>query len=101
MSYQFINGRPVELLEPNFFEPKPVNKISFAYINYNSTIKRTPIIKRKSNINYRNIPSVLSKRKLVDAFGEKIYKDEYRYGQEIPADFFNTNIGHGVYIINK
>jgi len=38
--------------------------------------------------------SILGKRKLVDAFGEEIYNDKDRYGQEIPPDFFKNNVGH-------
>jgi hypothetical protein len=53
---------------PEFFEPQPKKK------------------------------NVLGKRKLSDAFGEEIYNDQHRYGQNIPADFFKTNIGHGVYL---
>lgn len=68
-------------IDPGFFEPLPVKAIF--------------VKKNKNGKNY--IPNILGKRKLVDAFGEKIYNDEERYGQEIPADFFQTNIGHGVY----
>ena len=42
--------------------------------------------------------NILGKQKLADAFGEEIYNDQDRYGQDIPADFFNTNVGHGVTI---
>lgn len=41
--------------------------------------------------------NVLGKRKLADAFGEEICNDKIRYGQDIPDDFFKTNVGHGVY----
>jgi hypothetical protein len=41
--------------------------------------------------------NVLGKRKLADAFGEEIYNDQDRYGQDIPDDFFKTNVGHDVY----
>lgn len=53
---------------PEFFEPQPIHKNN----------------------------SILGKRKLVDAFGEEIYNDKERYGQDIPVNFFKTNIGHGV-----
>lgn len=36
------------------------------------------------------------KRTYVDAFGEREYEKE-RYGQEIEDDFFETNVGHGVF----
>jgi hypothetical protein len=36
------------------------------------------------------------KRTYVDAFGEREYEKE-RYGQEIDDDFFETNVGHGVF----
>jgi hypothetical protein len=44
-----------------------------------------------------NLCSILCKRKLVDAFGLEIYNEKERYGQDIPADFFTLNSGHGVY----
>ncbi len=40
--------------------------------------------------------SILGKRKLADAFGEEIYYNKERYGQEILPNFFKYNIGHGV-----
>lgn len=40
--------------------------------------------------------SLLGKRKLRDAFGDEIYNDNDRYGQDITPDFFETNVGHGV-----
>ena len=77
-----FNSNKFYILEPDLFEPKPV--------------KNRIIIKRRPNMNHGTLP-ILSKRKLVDAFGEKIYNDENRYGQEIMHDFFKTNIGHGSY----
>jgi hypothetical protein len=50
---------------------------------------------RREKRNTQNNISSLGKRKLADAFGEKIYNEQERYGQEITADFFKTNIGHG------
>jgi hypothetical protein len=44
-----------------------------------------------------NKKNVLGKRKLADAFGEEIFNDKDRYGQDIPDNFFKTNVGHGVY----
>jgi hypothetical protein len=44
-----------------------------------------------------NVVSLLGKRKLVDAFGEEIYNEKERYGQDIPVDFFKSNSGHGIY----
>jgi len=59
---------------------------------------RKPVIKRKDDINIPDeIPSDLGKRNLVDSFSVEIYNDKERYGQDIPADFFKTNIGHNVY----
>ena len=78
MSHLTVNRKYILLVEPDLFEPKPVNK------------KRIIIKKRP------NITPVLGKRKLVDAFGENIYNETDRYGQEIPADFFKNNVGHGV-----
>ena len=65
-------------------------------------IKRRDIkrrdIKRKPDINISDEnPSDLGKRNLEDSFGSEIYNDKERYGQDIPADFFKTNIGHGLY----
>ena len=103
-------GREVELLEPekeelyaDFFEPKPVSpkKVLFADNSGNihmtcqeKTLKK-PIIRRRPGPIIEQV-SILGKRKLVEAFGEEIYNDKDRYGQDIPADFFKTNIGHGV-----
>jgi len=53
-------------------------------------------IKRKPDVP-DEIPSDLGKRNLVDSFSVQIYNDKERYGQDIPADFFKTNIGHNVY----
>lgn len=70
---------------PEFFEPRPVSP------------KKAPIraikIHRKIGIktSLEEIPSILGKRKLGDAFGENIYNDQERYGQEIPPDFFKIN----------
>ena len=59
---------------------------------------RKPVIKRRDDINIPDeIPSDLGKRNLVHSFSVEIYNDKERYGQDIPADFFNTNIGHNVY----
>ena len=77
MSHLTVNRKYILLVEPDLFEPKPV--------------KNRIIIKKRPNIT-----PVLGKRKLVDAFGENIYNDQFRYGQEIPADFFKNNVGHGV-----
>jgi len=114
MSFTIINGREVELLEPekeelypDFFEPKPVSpsrKPNILFADNNGNIHMT--FQEKTNKKFifktRSGPivqevSILGKRKLVEAFGEEIYKEKERYGQDIPADFFETNIGHGVY----
>jgi hypothetical protein len=66
---------------PGFFEPKPK---PFYY-------------HKKCADNKEKVKSILRKRKLMDAFGEKIYNDQDRYGQEISNEFFKNNTGHGVY----
>jgi len=63
--------------------------------NRKPVIKRRDI-KRKPDVP-DEIPSDLGKRNLVDSFSVQIYNDKERYGQDIPADFFKTNIGHNVY----
>jgi hypothetical protein len=73
---------------PEFFEPKPV-RLPFVK-------KRFIIRKRELTEITAQIISTLGKRKLSDAFGLEIYNEKDRYGQEIPSDFFVTNIGHGV-----
>lgn len=116
--------KELELLEPekeqfytDFFEPNPVShkrksNILFAdnigNIHMTKTLKK-PIIKqnirRKLNA-FRFGPiyeqaTVLGNRKLLEAFGEEIYNDKERYGQDIPSDFFKTNIGHAVVSIDE
>ena len=61
---------------------------SYLYTKYGVRSEFVESLLEKNNI--------LGKRKLVEAFGEEIYKEKDRYGQDIPADFFKTNIGHGV-----
>lgn len=98
--------------EPDFFEPKPISpkrnsNILFADNtgNIHMTFEEQPIKKpikiKRRNLSLNDTPSVLGKRKLVDAFGFEIYYDIERYGQEIPSDFFKINIGHGVLGVNK
>ena len=99
-----------EELYPDFFEPKPVSpkhkgtgissksNTLFADNSGNIHIRRKPVIRRRLGILLYKPVSILGKRKLADAFGEEIYNDQDRYGQDIPADFFKTNIGHGVYL---
>jgi hypothetical protein len=56
---------------------------------------RKIIIKKRDDINISvENSSDLGKRNLVHSFGLQIYNDKERYGQDIPADFFKTNIGH-------
>lgn len=43
------------------------------------------------------MPSILGKRKLGEAFGERIYDDQARYGQAIPPDYFVNHMGHNCY----
>jgi len=60
------------------------------------------IIKKRHDINISDDSSSdLGKRKLCDSFGEQIYNDKERYGQDIPADFFNNNTGHNVYEVTQ
>jgi hypothetical protein len=87
MSHLTVNRKYILLVESYLFEPKPVNK------------KRI-IIKKRRNFD-TNITPILGKRKLVEALGDKIYNDHFRYGQEIPADFFKNNVGHGVYNLHS
>ena len=110
-------GRKVELLEPekeelypDFFKPKPVSpkhkgtgisrksNTLFADNSGNIHIRRKPVIKIRPEMLFYEPVNILGKQKLADAFGEEIYNDQDRYGQDIPADFFNTNVGHGVTI---
>jgi hypothetical protein len=59
---------------------------------------KKPIIKKRPDINIPDeVSSDLGKRKMVSSFGSEIYNDKERYGQDIPDDFFKTNIGHNVY----
>jgi hypothetical protein len=61
-------------------------------------IKKRPDIKRSPDIKIEEqLHDDLGKRKLADSFGSQIYNDKERYNQDIPADFFKTNIGHNVY----
>jgi len=77
------------------FVEKEVEPVSHA--NLNNNVKKV-IIKRRSDINILDeLPSDLGKRKMVSSFGPEIYNDKERYGQDIPDDFFKTNIGHNVY----
>jgi len=77
------------------FLEKEVEQVSHADI-FNGVKKI--IIKRRSDINIPDeVPSDLGKRKIAVSFGSQIYNDKERYGQDIPPDFFDTNIGHNVY----
>jgi len=61
-------------------------------------IKKRPDIKRRGDIKIEEqLHDDLGKRKLADSFGSQIYNDNERYNQDIPDDFFKTNIGHNVY----
>lgn len=104
-------GREVQLLEnvekeelyPDFkpISPKRKSNILFAdnsgniHINFQE-FRRKPIIKRRTEMRLSEPVSILGKRKLAHAFGEEIYNDQYRYGQEITPDFFKNNVGHAV-----
>jgi hypothetical protein len=82
----------------DFFESKPVSpKKLYTDNSGNIHIRRKPIIIRRQGMSLYKSVSILDKRKLADAFGEEIYNDKDRYGQDIPDDFFNTNVGHDVY----
>ena len=118
-----IVGRTVDLLleelYPDLFESKPVSPkhksrtafgkgpgvstgVLFAdnsgniHITFQENTHKKPIIRRRPGPIIEPV-SILGKRKLVQAFGEEIYNDRDRYGQDIPADFFDTNVGHGVF----
>ena len=111
MSFIIINGKEVETLDsevfnpihPNFFEPRPISpkkNVLFADYEGNIKFKIEDLDDNNNNDNDNNNNdniSILGKRKLVDAFD--LYGDEERYGQMISNDFFTTNIGHGV--VNK
>ena len=91
-----------EKLYPDFFEPKPVSpkrnycNTLFTDNSGNIHIRRKPVIIRRPGISLYKPVRILGKRKLANAFGQQIYNDKDRYGQDIPVDFFKTNIGHGV-----
>ena len=97
---------------PDFFEPKPRITYANRYINTNANTytnnqtfickscqqkleRRKPILKRRCYYQ-KQVASILGKRQLEEAFGSGM-NDKERYGQEIPSDFFKTNIGHTVY----
>ena len=83
MSFKIVNGKQIENLDVSY--------------NENKTKIRRPIIRRKyCKDDLNNIPSLLDKRKLVESFGLEIYNERDRYGQDIPLDFFEKNIGHNV-----
>lgn len=69
------------------------------FVEYKQPVNhRKIIIKKRHDINITDDSSPdLGKRKLCDSFSSQIYNDKDRYGQDIPTDFFNTNIGHNVY----
>jgi len=46
------------------------------------------------------LEKTLGKRKYAESFDPSSFDDD-RYAQHIGADFFDTNIGHGVFIISK
>ena len=143
MSFVIINGREVEILEPekeelypDFLERKLVSPKKVLFADNSGNIHMTcqektftpflfenapewafssaksnvavpfgsilnaqrckkPIIRRRPGHIIEQV-SILGKRKLIKAFGLEIYNDKERYGQDIPSDFFKTNIGHGV-----
>lgn len=100
---------------PEFFEPMPVSpkkkpsSIFFVESSGNIHIKfediesaplcipvrRKPVIRRRPGYYFPAL-SVLGKRKLEIAFGPGM-NDKERYGQEIPPDFFKTNVGHNAF----
>jgi hypothetical protein len=83
---------------PEFFEPKPVSENIRIKFEDCEPIRRKYVLRRRPDYELP-IGSVLGKRKMEDAFGLGM-NDEERYGQKIPSDFFNTNIGHNVFIKN-
>jgi hypothetical protein len=58
-------------------------------------IRRKPILRRRPQYYFPTF-SVLGKRKLEVAFGLGM-NDKERYGQEIPPNFFKTNVGHNAF----
>ena len=76
---------------PEFFEPEPVVSHGKS-INSRFFAESKPVLRRRPF----PIVSVLGKRKAESAFGQGM-NDKERYGQEIPPDFFETNIGHNVF----
>ena len=67
-------------------------------VSAKSCTSRKLIIKKRHDLDIsHDNSSDLGKRKLADSFGLQIYNDKERYGQDIPADFFATNMGHDVY----
>lgn len=80
---------------------KEVEPVSRANLD-NGVKNKKVIIKKRPDINILDeVSSDLGKRKITLSFGPQIYNDKERYGQDIPPDFFNTNIGHGVTNINE
>jgi hypothetical protein len=78
--------------------------ITSIFSEKNSNTSKKIIIKKRPDINRSSDTKIeeqvsgdLGKRKLADSFGLQIYNDKERYNQDIPADFFRTNIGHNVY----
>lgn len=82
-------------MESNYLELNNSNNTTTT--NNTNTCRKIYIKKRLVDDGSINLSSILGKRKLVDAFGEEIYNEKERYGQDIPADFFTLNSGHGIY----
>ena len=81
---------------PEFFEPKPVvspkKNINSGFFVESKPIRRKLVLRRRPGYYFPPV-SVLGKRKAESAFGQGM-NDKERYGQEIPPDFFKTNVGH-------
>ena len=92
-------GKVIEILEPEkeeLYEPKQQMFLGSLKKKY---IRRKPVIKLRPDMPFSEPVNILGKKRhLVDAFGLEIYNDKERYGQDIPVDFFTTNVGHGVSI---
>jgi hypothetical protein len=85
------------MLRPDFFEPKPLTeniRIKFEEVK-GKLDRRKPVIIKRSGL-LEPVTSTLGKRKAEEAFKQGMNDDE-RYGQEIPPDFFTTNLGHNAF----
>ena len=90
---------------PEFFEPMMYSKklstnvcIKFEDIELTPLqipVRRKPVLRRQPGYNFPLV-SILGKRKRNATFNFAM-NDKERYGQEIPPDFFKTNVGHNAF----